>query len=148
MEVVEIILLAVLLLAALFIIVAVIFQKSGDEGLSSTIAGGNESYLSKENAPSSEKVWFKWTLIVALIFAVAVLILFSPTTPLILRPTIGVTIISLSTVISSESNNDKLMRVSWDALFFMDVILGDRLWPVIICIGNRQNKRGSSRCSG
>ena len=74
MEVVEIILLAVLLLAALFIIVAVIFQKSGDEGLSSTIAGGNESYLSKENAPSSEKVWFKWTLIVGLIFAVAVLV--------------------------------------------------------------------------
>lgn len=70
----EYVLLAVLLLAALFIIVAVIFQKSGDEGLSTTIAGGNDSYLNKENAPSAEKVWFKWTLIVSLVFAVAVLV--------------------------------------------------------------------------
>ena len=70
----EYVLLAVLLLAALFIIVAVIFQKSGDEGLSSTIAGGNDSYLNKEKGPSSERVWFKWTLVVSLVFAVAVLV--------------------------------------------------------------------------
>lgn len=70
----EYVLLAVLLLAALFIIVAVIFQKSGDEGLSSTIAGGNDSYLNKEKGPSADRVWFKWTLIVSLIFAVAVLV--------------------------------------------------------------------------
>lgn len=70
----EYVLLAVLLLAALFIIVAVIFQKSGDEGLSSTIAGGNDSYLSKDKGSSTERVWFKWTLIVGLVFAVAVLV--------------------------------------------------------------------------
>ena len=70
----EYVLLAVLLLAALFIIIAVIFQKSGDEGLSSSIAGGSDSYLNKEKAPSTERVWFKWTLVVSLIFAVAVLV--------------------------------------------------------------------------
>ena len=70
----EYVLLAVLLIAALFIIVAVIFQKSGDEGLSSTIAGGNDSYLNKEKAPSAERVWFKWTLVISLVFAVAVLV--------------------------------------------------------------------------
>ena len=70
----EYVLLAVLLLAALFIIVAVIFQKSGDEGLSSSIAGGNDTYLSKDQAPSTERVWFKWTLIIGLVFAVAVLV--------------------------------------------------------------------------
>ncbi len=69
----EYVLLAVLLIAALFIIVAVIFQKSGDEGLSSTIAGGNESYLNKDKGPSAERVWFKWTLIASLVFAVAVI---------------------------------------------------------------------------
>lgn len=69
----EYVLLAVLLVAALFIIVAVIFQKSSDEGLSSSIAGGNDTYLSKDKAPTAEKVWFKWTLIAAVIFAVAVL---------------------------------------------------------------------------
>lgn len=70
----EYVLLAVLLLAALFIIIAVIFQKSSDEGLSSTIAGGSDSYLNREKAPSTERVWFKWTLIISLIFAVAVLV--------------------------------------------------------------------------
>ncbi|MBR2930165.1 MAG: preprotein translocase subunit SecG [Clostridia bacterium] len=69
----EYVLLAVLLLAALFIIVAVIFQKSSDEGLSGTIAGGNDSYLNKEKAPGAERVWFKWTLVISVVFAVAVL---------------------------------------------------------------------------
>ena len=72
----EYVLLAVLLLAALFIIVAVIFQKSGDEGLSSTIAGGNDSYLNKDKGAGADKVWFKWTLIVSRVFAVAVLVVY------------------------------------------------------------------------
>ena len=70
----EYVLLAVLLLAALFIVVAVIFQKSGDEGLSGTIAGGNsDTFWGKEKTASTEKVWFKWTVIAAIVFAVAVL---------------------------------------------------------------------------
>lgn len=69
----EIVLLSILLLAALFIVVAVIFQKSGDEGLSGTIAGGNETFYGKEKTATTEKMWFKWTLIVGIIFAVAVL---------------------------------------------------------------------------
>ena len=73
MEIVTYVLLSVLLLTALFIIVAVIFQKSGDEGLSSTIAGGNDSYLNKDKGANSDRVWFKWTLIISLVFAVAVL---------------------------------------------------------------------------
>ena len=67
------VLLTVLLLSAIFIVVAVLFQKSGDEGLSSTIAGGNETYYGKDKAPNAEKVWFKWTLVVGIIFAVVVL---------------------------------------------------------------------------
>lgn len=67
------VLLTVLLLSAIFIVVAVLFQKSGDEGLSSTIAGGNETYFGKDKAPNAEKVWFKWTLVVGIIFAVVVL---------------------------------------------------------------------------
>ena len=70
----EIVLLAVLLLSALFIVVAVIFQKSGDEGLSGTIAGGNsDTFWGKEKTASTERVWFKWTVVAAIVFAVAVL---------------------------------------------------------------------------
>lgn len=70
----EYVLLAVLLLAALFIVIAVIFQKSADEGLSSTIAGGSETFLGREKKGGSDKLWFKWTIIAAIVFAVAVIL--------------------------------------------------------------------------
>ena len=76
MEFLEYALLAVLLLAALFIIVAVIFQKSSDEGLSSTIAGGNETFYGKDKGSNSDKLLFKWTIVVAIVFAVAVLLVY------------------------------------------------------------------------
>lgn len=69
----EYVLLAILLIAAVFIVIAVIFQKSGDEGLSSTIAGGSETYYGKDKSGGTDKMWFKWTLIAAIVFAVAVL---------------------------------------------------------------------------
>lgn len=68
------VLLAVLLLSAIFIVVAVIFQKSADEGLSGTIAGGNETFYGKEKSHSTDKLWFKLTLIVSIVFVVAVLL--------------------------------------------------------------------------
>ena len=71
----EYVLLAVLLLAAIFIIIAVLFQKSTDEGLSGTIAGGNsETYYGKDKSKHTEKLWFKWTLITGIIFALAVIL--------------------------------------------------------------------------
>ena len=70
----EYVLLAILLLSAVFIIVAVIFQKSADEGLSGTIAGGNETFYGKEKAHTTDKLWFKLTLIVSIVFVVAVLL--------------------------------------------------------------------------
>lgn len=71
----EYVLLAVLLLCAAFIVVAVIFQKSGDEGLSGTIAGGNsETFYGKDKGSRSDKALYKWTLIAAIVFAVAVLV--------------------------------------------------------------------------
>ncbi len=70
---VEYILLAVLLISALFIIVAVIMQKSADEGLSGTIAGGNETFFGKDKSISTDKIWFRATLIACIVFAVSVL---------------------------------------------------------------------------
>lgn len=70
----EYVLLAVLLLSAVFIIVAVIFQKSADEGLSGTIAGGNETFYGKEKSAHTDKLWFRLTLIVSIVFVVAVLL--------------------------------------------------------------------------
>lgn len=70
----EYVLMAILLLSAIFIIISVIFQKSADEGLSGTIAGGNETFYGKEKAAHSEKKLYKWTMIACIVFAVSVLV--------------------------------------------------------------------------
>ena len=69
----EYILLALLLIAAVFIVTAVTIQKTSDEGLSGTIAGGSETYYGKDKANQTGKKLFKITLVAAIIFAVAVL---------------------------------------------------------------------------
>lgn len=68
----EYVLLAILLVCAVVITVAVLFQKSGEKGLSGTIAGGSETYYGKDKSGGVDKKLFKWTLIAAIVFAVAV----------------------------------------------------------------------------
>ena len=72
----EYILLAVLLLAAIFIVVAVTFQKSGSEGLSGTISGGSETFYGKDKSSHADRALYKGTLITAIVFGVAVLAVF------------------------------------------------------------------------
>ena len=69
----ESILLVVLLVAALFIIVAVLLQKSSDEGLSGSITGGADTFYGKDKASHTERTLFIFTIIVAIIFVIAVL---------------------------------------------------------------------------
>lgn len=74
--VLEYILLGLLLAAALFIVIAVTLQKSNDEGLSGSIAGGSDTYYGKDKSQNKEKLLGKWTLIAAIVFAVAVLVVY------------------------------------------------------------------------
>ena len=55
MAIFEYLLLVVLLIAAVCIVVAVVFQKTGEDGLSSTLAGGQETYYGKDNANCGDK---------------------------------------------------------------------------------------------
>ena len=73
MEILEYVLLALLLVSAVIIIIAVLLQKSGDEGLSGTIAGGSDTFYGRDKSAHSERSLFKWTIIAAVIFAVCVL---------------------------------------------------------------------------
>ena len=72
----EYILLALLLIAALFIVTAVTIQKTSDEGLSGTIAGGSETYYGKDKSKQSGKLLNKWTLIVAAVFVLVVVVVY------------------------------------------------------------------------
>jgi preprotein translocase subunit SecG len=76
MLVLEYVLLAVLLISAAFIVVAVVLQKSSEDGLSGTIAGGAETFYGKDKSSNTDRALFKWTLIAAIVFAVAVLLVF------------------------------------------------------------------------
>ena len=70
----EIVLLVILLIAAIAIVAAVLFQKDTEGGLSSTIAGGSDTYYGKEKSGGTDKLLFKITVVAAIVFVVAVLI--------------------------------------------------------------------------
>ena len=72
----QIILGIVLLLASVFLIVVVMLQDKAKRGLSGAIAGGsdNNSYLGKNGTAGKSKVLSKVTTIVAIVFAVIVVI--------------------------------------------------------------------------
>lgn len=74
--VLQYILLAVLLVSAIFIVVAVLLQKTKEDGLSATIAGGAETYYGQGNVARVDKKLRKWTLVAGIIFAVAVLLVY------------------------------------------------------------------------
>ena len=76
MEILEYVLLAVLLVCAAFIVVAVVLQKSNEDGLSGTIAGGAETFYGKDKSGSAVRALYRWTLISAIVFALAVLAVF------------------------------------------------------------------------
>ena len=76
MEILEIVLLVLLLISAAFIVVAVVLQKSNEEGLSGTISGGAETFYGKDKSSNADRALYKWTLVAAIVFGVAVLAVF------------------------------------------------------------------------
>jgi preprotein translocase subunit SecG len=76
MEILEYVLLIILLVSAAFITVAVLLQKSNEDGLSGTISGGAETFYGKDKSSHSDRVLFKWTLIAGIVFCLAVLVVY------------------------------------------------------------------------
>ena len=73
----EYVLIALLLISALFIVVAVIFQDSNEGGLSGTISGKSDTYYGKDKSTHKNRVLYKWTLIFAVVFALAVFLVYA-----------------------------------------------------------------------
>ena len=70
----EYVLLAVLLVAAIFIVAAVVLSPTTDEGLSGTIAGGSDTFLGRDKSQGGMKKVYIWTIIAISVFAVAALV--------------------------------------------------------------------------
>ncbi len=65
-----------LLIAALFLIIAVLMQNGKSHGLSGAISGGAETFFGKQKGSTIEKKLSKLTTIVAIIFVVIVLLVY------------------------------------------------------------------------
>lgn len=64
----------VLIIAAIFLVVAVLMQNGKDHNLSGTIAGGAETFFGKTKGSTLDKKLSKLTTIVAIVFCVLVLV--------------------------------------------------------------------------
>ena len=75
MEVVQIVLTVIQVLLALFLIAVVLLQSGKSAGLSGAIAGGMDTFLSKNKAKSWDARLARWTKLVAILFMVLTLVL-------------------------------------------------------------------------
>lgn len=66
----------VLIVMAVFLVVAIIMQSGKDKRLSGTIAGGAETFFSKSNATTIDKVLNRATIVVASLFALIVIVMY------------------------------------------------------------------------
>lgn len=76
MEIFELIMLIVLLVSALFIIIAVILQKSNEDGLSGAISGSSDTFYGRDKSSHTDRALFKWTLISSIVFVLSVVVVF------------------------------------------------------------------------
>ncbi|HIT57276.1 MAG TPA: preprotein translocase subunit SecG [Candidatus Galloscillospira stercoripullorum] len=72
---VKIVLTVIQVIAALFLIAVVLLQSGKSAGLSGAIAGGADTFLSKNKARSWDARLAKWTKWVAILFIVLTLII-------------------------------------------------------------------------
>lgn len=76
MDSVQIVLGILLLVSAVFLVVAVLMQNGSKHGLSGAISGGAETYFGKQKGSTIEKRLSKLTIVVAIIFVVIVLVMY------------------------------------------------------------------------
>ena len=76
MEIYEIVCGIILLVAATFLIFAVLMQSGKSKKLSGTIAGGAETFFGKTKGKAMDKILSKLTTIIAILFVLLVVVLY------------------------------------------------------------------------
>lgn len=76
MDTIQIVLGILLLVTAIFLIVAVLMQNGKSHGLSGAISGGAETFFGKQKGSTIEKRLSKLTTIVAIVFVIIVLVVY------------------------------------------------------------------------
>ena len=65
----------ILLVLAVFLVVAGMFQQGGEDGLSGTIVGGSESFFGKGKESKKNKALFIATAVASAVFGVLILVM-------------------------------------------------------------------------
>ncbi len=73
MKVLEIIIGVLVIIVSLAVIVAVLFQKGRRAGVNGSISGAADTFLSKDNARTADKILSKFTKILAAVFFLLVI---------------------------------------------------------------------------
>ncbi len=76
MEVMITILCSIMIVLAIFLVIAVLMQSGKDSKLSGTIAGGAETFFGKTKGKTADRILSKATTIVSVIFVVLVLVVY------------------------------------------------------------------------
>ena len=76
MTTIEIVFGIIILVFAVFLVVAVLMQHGKSKNLSGTIAGGAETFFGKEKGRTIDKMLSTLTTVVAIVFVIAVLLLY------------------------------------------------------------------------
>ena len=76
MDVLNYVLMGILLVCAVFLVVAVLMQKTKEDGLSGAIKGGADTFYGKDGGDRTDLMLKKWTKIVGFIFALCVLAIY------------------------------------------------------------------------
>ena len=66
----------ILLVAAVFLVVAVLMQSGKDHNLSGTIAGGADTFFGKSKGKTIDKILSKVTTVVAILFVLLVIVVY------------------------------------------------------------------------
>ncbi len=77
LTVIQFVFAVVLLLLAIALIVLVLLQKGKDKKLSGAIAGGSDTYFGKSKAANKDKVLSVTTAVVAVVFTICLLAMYS-----------------------------------------------------------------------
>ena len=72
----NLVLVILMLVAGLFLVIAVLMQHGKSHGLSGTIAGGAETFFGKDNGSKIDRFLNKFTTIVGIVFVILVLIVY------------------------------------------------------------------------
>lgn len=76
MTTVNVVLGIILILAAIFLVIAVLFQSGKSQNLSGAIAGASETFFGKNKGKTADKVLARATTVVAIVFVLLVIVIY------------------------------------------------------------------------